>query len=283
MRLGVTGYGVVGSATADVLRRLGHQVFINDTSPARLEAGANLGFGLRPEATDIDVDFVCVPEAFAADAVTSLPEGSTIVLRSTVTPGTTDRLATELGRPLLFMPEFLREATAAWDALNPNLVLIGAHDEETGNRVGSIFTPLMAKVVVVQPAVAEMVKLSLNSYLHTIISFWNEIHLICEKIGLPSHLIGRLCAEDPRVTTYGAVMHGSPVGGRCLPKDIAQLIGFASELQYSPDLLLEAQRVNMKLLENAAASNGSASNNGNGHSAALDAERIPNFVLRVQP
>lgn len=278
MRLGVTGYGVVGSATADVLRRLGHTVFINDTNPDRVEAGVQLGFGLREGATDIEVDFVCVPEAFAAEAVTGLQNASVIVLRSTVTPGTTDRLATELGRPLLFMPEFLREATAAWDALNPNLVLIGSHDNDTGNLVGSIFAPLMSKVVVVQPAVAEMVKLSLNSYLHTIISFWNEIHLICEKIGLPSQLVGRLCAEDPRVPTYGAVMHGSPVGGRCLPKDIAQLIGFASELQYSPDLLLEAQRVNKKLLEH---SQEAASRNG--HTPAdLEAERIPNFVLRVQ-
>lgn len=272
MRLGVTGYGVVGSATADVLRRLGHSVFINDVSPARMEAGIQQGFGLRTDASDIDVDFVCVPEAFAAEAVTGLPEGSIIVLRSTVTPGTTDRLATELGRPLLFMPEFLREATAAWDALNPNLVLIGSHDEEAGNLVGSIFAPLMSKVVVVQPAVAEMVKLSLNSYLHTIISFWNEIHILCERIGLPSHLVGRLCAEDPRVPTYGAVMHGSPVGGRCLPKDIAQLINFASDLQYSPDLLLAAQGVNHKLLEEAA--NKTAEN---------EPERIPNYVLRVQP
>ena len=278
MRLGVIGYGVVGSATADVLRRLGHSVFVSDTAPARLAAAKEQGFGLRPDAPDIDVDFVCVPEAFAAEAITSLPDGSTIVLRSTVIPGTTDRLATELGRPLLFMPEFLREATAAWDALNPNLVLIGSHDAETGNLVGSIFTPLLAKVIVVQPAVAEMVKLSLNSYLHTIISFWNEIHLICERIGLPSHLVGRLCAEDPRVPSYGAVMHGGPVGGRCLPKDLAQLIGFAQELQYSPDLLLQAQAVNEKLVAKEPASN----SNGH-HPVEPTPEIIPNYVLRVQP
>ena len=95
-----------------------------------------------------------------------------------------------------------------------------------------------------------MVKLSLNSYLHTLISFWNEIHMICEKVGIPSHLVGRLAAEDPRVPTYGAVMHGNPVGGRCLPKDIEQLISFAEDLSYSPDLLLEAQRLNLKLADN---------------------------------
>ena len=249
MRLGVTGYGVVGSATADVLRRLGHMVYVHDTAPERLKVGLAEGFGSRMDAENIDVDFVCVPEAFAAEALGALPEGSVAVLRSTVPPGTTDRLAKTLGRPVLFMPEFLREATSKWDTLNPHLILIGTHDPELGDKVSSIFASLMTRTAVVEPAVAEMVKLSLNSYLHTIISFWNEIHLICEKIGIPSHLVGRLAAEDPRVPTYGAVMHGDPVGGRCLPKDIEQLISFAEELGHSPDLLLEAQRLNQKLAD----------------------------------
>jgi UDP-glucose 6-dehydrogenase len=92
-----------------------------------------------------------------------------------------------------------------------------------------------------------MVKLSLNAYLHTLISFWNEVHLICERLGLPSDLVGRLCAEDPRVPAYGALQHGEPVGGRCLPKDLAQLIGVAQETQYSPDLLLAARLLNQKV------------------------------------
>jgi UDPglucose 6-dehydrogenase len=274
MRLGVIGYGVVGSATADVLRRLGHTVLIHDTMLERQEAGERSGYGVRRGAKGVEVDFICVPEADAAEAITGLTGGSIIVLRSTVTPGTTDRLGTELGRPLLFMPEFLREATANWDALNPHLVLIGSHEEEAGNVVAGIFAPLMSNVVIVKPAVAEMVKLSLNSYLHTIISFWNEIHLICERIGLPSHLIGRLCAEDPRVPAYGAVMHGNAVGGRCLPKDLDQLIAFARELQYSPDLLVQAQQLNGKMREQTAEDGRRTVEQG--------PEVIPSYVLRVQ-
>jgi UDPglucose 6-dehydrogenase len=239
-----------------------------------MQAGKGLGYGIRQDAKGVAVDFICVPEADAAEAITGLSGGSIVVLRSTVTPGTTDRLAMELGRPLLFMPEFLREATANWDALNPHLVLIGSHDEEAGTLVAGIFSPLMSNVVIVKPAVAEMVKLSLNSYLHTIISFWNEIHLICERIGLPSHLIGRLCAEDPRVPGYGAVMHGSAVGGRCLPKDLEQLIGFARELQYSPDLLVQAQQLNGKMRTQTVE---------DGHRAVEQGpEIIPSYVLRVQ-
>jgi UDP-glucose 6-dehydrogenase len=92
-----------------------------------------------------------------------------------------------------------------------------------------------------------MVKLSMNAYLHTLISFWNEIHLMCEQMGIPSHLVGKLCSQDPRVASYGAAMHGNPAGGRCLPKDIAQLIEFAKTIDYSADLLKSVQQVNHKV------------------------------------
>ncbi len=147
MRLGVTGYGVVGSATADVLRRLGHLVFVQDVASDRLEAASADGFGSRDGAERIEADFVCVPETNAAEALAALPLGPVAVLRSTVQPGTTDQLAKELARPVLFMPEFLREATAKWDTLNPHLILIGTHDRELGEWLSSIFASLMTKTV----------------------------------------------------------------------------------------------------------------------------------------
>lgn len=95
----------------------------------------------------IEADFVCVPETNAAEALAALPLGPVAVLRSTVQPGTTDQLAKELARPVLFMPEFLREATAKWDTLNPHLILIGTHDRELGEWLSSIFASLMTKTV----------------------------------------------------------------------------------------------------------------------------------------
>ena len=248
MKLGVTGYGVVGKATADVMRRLGHVVVVHDVSPERLEEAAARGFGPRPEAQNVDIDFVCVPEDHLEAALARLPESSIVVIRSTVKPGTTDRLSEQFSRPCAYMPEFLREATAQWDALNPSFVLIGARDREQAAFLAGLFAPLMVQVVQVTPPVAEMVKLTLNAYLHTLISFWNEVHLICERLGLPSHLIGKLCAQDPRVPAYGATMHGDAVGGSCLPKDLAQLIAVANDLECSPDLLSAVQLVNEKLL-----------------------------------
>ena len=80
MRLGVTGYGVVGSATADVLRPLGHLVFVQDVASDRLEAASADGFGSRDGAERIEADFVCVPETNAAEALAALPLGPVAVL-----------------------------------------------------------------------------------------------------------------------------------------------------------------------------------------------------------
>ena len=250
MKVGVIGYGVVGGATAELLRRLGHEVWVRDTSSAAAERAKSDGFWHLGPATELEVVFLCVPEAEVPGTVATISGSPVTVVRSTVPPGTTDRLSLELGRPLVHMPEFLKEAAALWDVLNPNFVLIGSRDSEHAAVVARIFEPMLVPVVVVPPDTSEMVKLALNCYLHTIVSFWNEIHLICDGTGISSHQVGRLCSQDPRVTTYGANMHEKPVGGRCLPKDIAQLIEFSRGRGYDPQLLNAAQQVNDRLSSN---------------------------------
>ena len=249
MNIGVIGYGVVGRATAEVLGRLGHTVSVGDTDGDRVEAAGDDGFGCLRRSARVDVLFVCVPEDNLHGALVAAPESRSTVIRSTVRPGTTDALCAELGRSLAYMPETLREATSLWDELNPPFLVIGCHDPRQGEVLTQLFAPLLAPAVIVPPATAEMVKLVLNAYLHTLISFWNEIHLICERTGVQSHVVGKLCSQDPRVSAYGASLHGKGVGGRCLPKDLVQIIAFAEGIGQHPELLLAVQRVNEKLTE----------------------------------
>ena len=247
MNVGIIGYGVVGTATAEVVRRLGHAVLVADTRRERVEAARDDGLAPLDGSEAVEILFLCVPEAHLSEALASVPESPITVIRSTVPPGTTDQLSADFHRPLVFMPEFLREATALRDALNPHLILIGSDDEREAETLRRLFEPLLAPVVVTSPATAEMVKLALNGYLHTLVSYWNEIHLICERLGIPSHVIGKIAARDPRVSSYGAGMHGRPVNGRCLPKDLAQLIALAEGLGLVPDLLKSAERVNREV------------------------------------
>ncbi len=268
MNIGVIGYGVVGRATAEILRRLGHTVSIADMDGDRVKAAGDDEYGLLRRNADADVLFVCVPEDNLHQALVTAPESRITVIRSTVPPGTTDALCKELKRPLAYIPETLREATALWDALNPPFVVIGCRDPGQGQILAQMFAPLLSPIVIVPPSTAEMVKLVLNAYLHTLVSFWNEIHLICEQAGVQSHAVGKLCSQDPRVSAYGASMHGKRVGGRCLPKDLVQLIAFAEGAGQQPELLMAVQRVNEKLAEHR---NGSREN----HNRPLELPTLP--------
>ncbi len=246
---GVIGYGPVGRATAEVMRRLGHKVVVNDTESARLEEAYSQGHHYLEKDLKVDILFVCVPETKVLDTLLSVPHGAITVIRSTVPPGTTDGLSERFGHPLVHMPEFLREATALRDVLNPRFILIGSHNQEDSRYLARVFAPLLVPIIMVAPSTSEMVKLVLNAYLHTLVSFWNEVHLLSNSAGLNSYVIGKLCRQDPRVSSYGATVHGQPVGGRCLPKDLVQLIAFAEGKGYVPELLGAVQKMNDRIID----------------------------------
>lgn len=245
---GVIGYGPVGRATAEMMRRLGHEVAVNDTEPARLAEAYSQGYRYLEKDSKVDILFICVPEAKVLDALLSVSHGTITVIRSTVPPGTTDQLSEQFGQPLVHMPEFLREATALWDVLNPRFILVGSRNQEDRQYLSRVFAPLLVPTIMVTPLTSEMVKLVLNAYLHMLVSFWNEVHLLSNLAGLNSYIIGKLCTQDQRVSTYGATVHGQPVGGRCLPKDLAQLIAFAEGNGYVPELLRAVQKMNDKFV-----------------------------------
>lgn len=247
MIAGIIGYGIVGRATAEVMRRLGHEVAVKERNPGRLEAAYSEGYHHLEPGFNVDILFICVNESKVPETLMSFPHQAITVIRSTVPPGTTDGLSEQLGRPLTHMPCFVREPTALWDELNPHFILIGSHNREDSQHLAQVFAPLLAPILVVSPLTSEMVKLVLNAYLHTLVSFWNEVHLLGNLIGVESHVIGKLCTQDPRVSPYGATVHGKPVGGRCLPKDLVQLIAFAEERGYTPELLKATQKMNDRL------------------------------------
>lgn len=247
MIVGVVGYGAVGVATAEVMRRLGHEVAVGDANPGRFEAARSEGYRALGDDAEPDVVFICVPEAHVLDALLSVPLGAITAIRSTVPPGTTDEMSARFGRQMAHVPAFLREVTALWDTINPPFTLIGCRSRENGQRLAELFAPLLAPVQIVTPPTSEMVKLVLNAYLHTLVSFWNEVHLLSNLVGVESHVIGKLCALDERVALYGATLHGKPAGGHCLPKDLVQLITYAEENGYAPDLLRAVQQMNHRL------------------------------------
>lgn len=245
MDISIVGSGVVGVATAHYFRRFGHSVTCVDVKTERLDELRSEGFQVSQEPVNADIHSICTPESAVDEVLGLLSDVSGLpVIRSTVAPGTTQRLMEKYGRHICFNPEFLRTATALQDELNPWRVVIGECCPSHGKLVEELYKPLLAPIVRVDPITAEMTKLTCNAYLAMLISFFNEISEICNRIGVNSHVVGKIASLDHRISTYGATQHSKPYGGECLPKDIKKLIEFFQATGVNPILLKAVEQIN---------------------------------------
>jgi len=248
MLIQIVGAGVVGQATGKGFARFGHEVVFCETNERKL-IPLSLEFETTTEPRDADVHFVCVPEGEVDSAVKRLfGRLGFVVIRSTVPPGTAKRMnENKWGVHVCSNPEFLREAVAEYEFLNPRMVVIGECCEYHGDVLERLYQPFRAPIVRTDPTTAEMVKLAVNCHLACLISFWNEVHLICKELGVNSHEVGAIASLDPRVSPYGARMHGRPFGGRCLPKDLNQVLELCRKVGYEPTLLEAVKRLNEEM------------------------------------
>jgi UDPglucose 6-dehydrogenase len=250
MRILLVGAGVVGMATGRGLIRLGHEVVFYDISPKKMDELRQQHYTTaRGELFDFDVTFICTPETAVDDAVQMLALNSDytdrmIVVRSTVRPGVIESLMRLAQRHICHNPEFLRESVADYEFMNPHFVVIGECCKTHGDILEDIYRPMRVPIIRVDIKTSQMLKLVSNAYLSTQISFWNEVLMISHKFGVNSHKMGKILSLDPRISKYGASMHGEPYGGKCLPKDLEQLLTLAKEVGLEPVLLKAVQQVN---------------------------------------
>ena len=108
----------------------------------------------------------------------------TIVLKSTVSPGTTKKWNIEFNfLNIVFNPEFLTEANAVNDFENQSRIILGGPRPQT-TKLKQIKSKVFPKAHIIKTdsTHAEMVKYLTNSFLATKVSFANEIYQICEKL-----------------------------------------------------------------------------------------------------
>ena len=232
MEITIIGKGVVGTATGEGFRRLGHIITYYDK-------------GDEPKLGE--VTFICTPEDIVEEVIKKLdesrewvdPPNEVLVVRSTVPPRTCDRF-----NHVSHNPEFLREGVADYEFMNPTRIIVGECCVTCGDILEELYRPFNVPIIRVDPTTSELIKLASNAYLATQISFWNQIALIAEKLNVNSHVVGKACALDPRISSYGASMHGSAYGGKCLPKDLAQLKLVALKLGVDPCMLDAVEEMN---------------------------------------
>jgi len=203
-------------------------------TPSRANGGPDLSY----------VERVCHE---IGQAVREKGGSHTVVVRSTVPPGTTARCTAILqdgsessAVHVAFNPEFLREGSAILDYDSPPYTVIGTGDAVAEANVRELYAGVTAPVLVVEPAVAELVKYVANAWHAAKIVFANEIGRIAKHSGVDGREVMDIITQDAKLNVSPAYMRpGFAYGGSCLPKDVRALL-FQAHQHHVPVPLLAA-------------------------------------------
>ena len=273
----IIGSGVVGSSTGRGFAAAGHAVRFVDIDAARVEALRGEGYAATtsvelPEGPSFVFLTLPTPNQGHRYDLSAFVDGTravgralagagafhTVVVRSTVPPGTCEQVVQPLleqdsgkrvnqGFGLASNPEFLRAATALEDFLFPWMTVIGARSRSTVDRLCSLTSSFGGEVRTFDnPAAAEMVKCCHNIFNATKISFWNEMWLVCQRLGLAADDIATTVSRSAEASTnpdYG-IRGDAPYGGVCLPKDTKGFLGLAEQIGVPMPLLSAVIQVN---------------------------------------
>lgn len=155
----------------------------------------------------------------------------TIVLRSTVLPGTNQKIGKiveevsgkkrNIDFGIVSNPEFLREGTAVSDYFNPAITVLGSDCDYSLNIMSEIYKKINAPIQRVSIEEAEIIKYVNNSFHALKISFANEVGNICKKLNIDSRNVMKLFCLDNQLNISSYYFKpGFAYGGSCLPKDL---------------------------------------------------------------
>jgi GDP-mannose 6-dehydrogenase len=195
--------------------------------------------------TSTDVSLICVGTPTAANgsvdlshvyavceqigkAIAKKNSAHTVILRSTIQPGTTEKCRELLGKNdsvhFAFNPEFLREGTAIRDYESAPFTIIGTDDPIAEATVRELYAQVESKVIITDFKIAEMTKYACNAWHAAKITFANEIGRIAKSIGVDGRKVMEVVVQDTKLNVSTAYMRpGFAFGGSCLPKDVRGL------------------------------------------------------------
>ncbi len=171
----------------------------------------------------------CYVVAAVKDVLKVAPKGATLVIESTVSPGTieksvrpvlVDEERTDLN--LVHAPERIIPGNMVYELLHNNRT-IGADDKAIGEEVAKLYASFcQGEIVVTDIKTAEMTKVVENTFRAVNIAFANELAKICRHDNMDVYEIIKICNMHPRVNI---LQPGPGVGGHCISVDPWFLVG----------------------------------------------------------
>jgi len=206
-----------------------------------------------PPATDGAPDLTAILDVAAAIG-RAMDGHRVVVMKSTVPVGTfrrfSEAIAAQTRNPFDYVsnPEFLKEGAAIEDFTKPDRVIIGTTNSAAADLMKQLYAPFMRKgerILVMDPASAELTKYAANGLLATKISFMNEIAGLCERLGADVEIVRRGVGMDSRIGN-AFLFPGVGYGGSCFPKDVSALVSMGHSADYAMKIVAAVQDVNQR-------------------------------------
>jgi UDPglucose 6-dehydrogenase len=240
MKIGIVGYGYVGKAVAASYEP--NEVLISD--PAYADISCSL-LQLREQCNAI---FVCVPTPQSKDGAcdTTILESvvdqltgytGVVIAKSTASPLVYQQLEESSGLKLAHVPEFLTQANAIDDYLNPNKIVVGCRRniiEEVTEVLLQSKVQFFVNIEYCAIGEAAFFKYMANTFLAMKVIMNNEYYDLANKIGLDWAVLKDIATTDTRLGNSHWQVPGPDgargFGGACFPKDTQALAKIAMDL-----------------------------------------------------
>lgn len=225
----------------------GHTTFKEKGLDELFHAALDAGIKFTTEYQKTDTYIVSVPTPYdkftkkvdakyvveaVKDVLRVAPKGATVVIESTVSPGTIDNYVRpeiekdgfKIGEDiqLVHAPERIIPGNMVYELLHNNRT-IGADSKEVGEKIKKLYASFcQGEIVVADIRTAEMTKVVENTFRAVNIAFANELAKICRYAGMDAYEIIKICNMHPRVNI---LQPGPGVGGHCISVDPWFLVG----------------------------------------------------------
>ncbi len=241
----------------------GKTTFKEDGLDELFDAAVKSGIKFSTEYQVTDVYIVSVPtpydafskkvdaryvEAAVKSVMEVCPKGATVVIESTISPGTIDKHVRPIveangfviGKDLnlVHAPERIIPGNMVYELLHNNRT-IGADDKEIGEKIKALYSSFcQGEIVVTDIRTAEMTKVVENTFRDINIAYANELAKICRSDNMDVYEIIRIANKHPRVNILSP---GPGVGGHCISVDPWFLVGDYPGLA---NIILAARKIN---------------------------------------